>query len=270
LTVRATGTLLPPQTTSTLIFQAHPSILHRVCSTRSSLLKYNSAARSFLVQLGIKARLSLHSKGRCVSSQTLSLLGVSDLRCIDEQVLIYLWKIDPRTACTWQSFVNNQDGMANAFRDAMAKLAVLGQDISHMVDCSEVIPESKPLPAANCHSVYPAGITNADVEQAVLLALVDVEPLTDHRLVSALLHHIRTFQLCPAPPPMSILCEYNYFCFVDGSVLSVTAMQLPVMMGDVWTYSRRMGYLYFFGSFGSYGYKISLDAGSCFSSTVAA
>ncbi|KAI0305590.1 manganese-dependent peroxidase [Multifurca ochricompacta] len=73
---------------------------------------------------------------------------------------------DSRTACTWQSFVNNQDGMAKAFADAMAKLAVLGQDTSNMVDCSEVIPEPKRLPFANTLSVFPPGFTNADVEQA--------------------------------------------------------------------------------------------------------
>lgn len=57
--------------------------------------------------------------------------------------------------------------MAKAFRDAMAKLAVLDQDHSHLVDCSEVIPQSKPLPAANRRSVFPHGFTNADVDQAV-------------------------------------------------------------------------------------------------------
>jgi hypothetical protein len=57
--------------------------------------------------------------------------------------------------------------MSKAFRDAMAKLAVLGQDTSNMIDCSEVIPEPKPLPAANSHSVFPPGFTNADVDQAV-------------------------------------------------------------------------------------------------------
>ncbi|KAI0268698.1 manganase peroxidase [Gloeopeniophorella convolvens] len=73
---------------------------------------------------------------------------------------------DSRTACTWQSFVNNQQGMANAFKAAMSKLAVLGHDRNAMVDCSEVIPVPVPLPAANARSVFPAGFTNADVEQA--------------------------------------------------------------------------------------------------------
>jgi len=80
-----------------------------------------------------------------------------------------LCPLDSRTACTWQSFVNNQDGMAKAFADAMAKLAVVGQDPGSMVDCSEVIPEPKPLPAANCHSTFPPGFTNADVDQACVL-----------------------------------------------------------------------------------------------------
>ena len=88
--------------------------------------------------------------------------------------------LDPRTACTWQSYVNNQDGMSKAFRDAMAKLAVLGQDTSNMIDCSEVIPEPKPLPAANSHSVFPAGFTNADVDQAVPFPFHCVELFTNH------------------------------------------------------------------------------------------
>ena len=33
--------------------------------------------------------------------------------------------------------------MVNAFRDAMAKLAVVGQDTSNMIDCSAMIPEPK-------------------------------------------------------------------------------------------------------------------------------
>ncbi len=80
--------------------------------------------------------------------------------------------LDARTACAWQSYVDNQDGMAKAYRDAMAKLAVLGQDTRYMIDCSEVIPEPKPLPATNRHSVFPPGFTNADVDQAVLFPLL--------------------------------------------------------------------------------------------------
>jgi manganese peroxidase len=70
--------------------------------------------------------------------------------------------------------------MSKAFRDAMAKLSVLGQDTSNMIDCSEVIPEPKPLPAANIHSVFPPGFTNSDVDQAVTFLFHCVECFTNH------------------------------------------------------------------------------------------
>ncbi|KAF8508569.1 heme peroxidase [Gautieria morchelliformis] len=46
---------------------------------------------------------------------------------------------EPRTACTWQGFVNEQEKMSNAFKDVIAKLAVIGQNPYQLVDCSEVI-----------------------------------------------------------------------------------------------------------------------------------
>ena len=49
----------------------------------------------------------------------------------------------------------------------MAKLAVLGQDVSKMVDCSELIPVPPQLKITAAH--FPAGQSNADVEQAVSL-----------------------------------------------------------------------------------------------------
>jgi hypothetical protein len=61
----------------------------------------------------------------------------------------------------------------------MAKLAILGQDPSYMVDCSEVIPQPKPLPAANRRTVFPPGFTNADVDQAVLSLLFRVDYFAD-------------------------------------------------------------------------------------------
>jgi cytochrome c peroxidase len=70
--------------------------------------------------------------------------------------------------------------MSKAFRDAMAKLAVLGQDTSNMIDCSEVIPEPKPLPAANSRSVFPPGFTNADLDQAVPFPFYCVKHFTNH------------------------------------------------------------------------------------------
>ena len=70
--------------------------------------------------------------------------------------------------------------MTKAYRDAMAKLAVLGQDTSNMIDCSEVIPEPKPLPAANRQTVFPPGFTNADVDQAVPIPFPCVVRFTNH------------------------------------------------------------------------------------------
>lgn len=89
---------------------------------------------------------------------------------------------DSRTACEWQSFVSkyltlsdiqtpsnkcitdNQAKMMSAFKAAMLKLSVLGNDINNMVDCSEVIPVP---PTFNKAATFPAGLTIADVEQAV-------------------------------------------------------------------------------------------------------
>ncbi|KAI0081217.1 manganese peroxidase 1 precursor [Panus rudis PR-1116 ss-1] len=70
---------------------------------------------------------------------------------------------DSRTACEWQSMVNNQQKMMNNFKAAMLKLSVLGQDVNNMVDCSELIPASKPISKP---ATFPAGLSHADVEQA--------------------------------------------------------------------------------------------------------
>ncbi|KAF8513070.1 hypothetical protein JB92DRAFT_2925290 [Gautieria morchelliformis] len=71
---------------------------------------------------------------------------------------------DPRMACTWQGFVNNQATMASAFKHAMAKMAVIGQDTHALIDCSAVVPE--PVPAAGKPATFPATKAIADVLQA--------------------------------------------------------------------------------------------------------
>jgi len=71
---------------------------------------------------------------------------------------------DSRTACEWQSFVGNQNKLQTAFKAAFKKLAVLGQDINNMIDCSEVIPVPPSTKVDAAH--FPAGLTNADIEQA--------------------------------------------------------------------------------------------------------
>jgi manganese peroxidase len=47
---------------------------------------------------------------------------------------------DERTACFWQGFVNQQEFMAQSFKAAMAKLAVLGSNPDDLIDCSDVVP----------------------------------------------------------------------------------------------------------------------------------
>ena len=54
--------------------------------------------------------------------------------------------------------------MQNAFKAAMLKLSLLGNDKSKMVDCSEVIPVPKSFTKA---ATFPAGLSINDVEQAV-------------------------------------------------------------------------------------------------------
>nr|QNH91263.1 peroxidase [Pleurotus tuber-regium] len=70
---------------------------------------------------------------------------------------------DSRTACEWQSMVNNQPKIQNRFAATMLKMSLLGQDQSQMIDCSDVIPVPKPL-VGTAH--LPAGATHNDVEQA--------------------------------------------------------------------------------------------------------
>ncbi|KAI0076585.1 manganese peroxidase 3 [Panus rudis PR-1116 ss-1] len=70
---------------------------------------------------------------------------------------------DPRTACEWQSFVNNQSKLQSAFKSAMAKLATLGQNPRSLIDCSDVIPVPKPV-TGRAH--FPAGLNRNNVDQA--------------------------------------------------------------------------------------------------------
>ncbi|KAI0311708.1 manganese peroxidase 1 precursor [Amylostereum chailletii] len=70
---------------------------------------------------------------------------------------------DSRTACLWQANVNQQAHMTSSFKAAMAKLAVLGHNARDLVDCSDVIPEPRAL---HTSATFPAGLSNADIEQA--------------------------------------------------------------------------------------------------------
>ena len=76
--------------------------------------------------------------------------------------LTSLLSSDNRTACEWQSFVNNQQLMVQKFTAAMQTMAILGNDPSTLVDCSEVIPT--PSAAKSNVGVLPAGFTLSDIE----------------------------------------------------------------------------------------------------------
>ncbi|KAK7692872.1 Manganese peroxidase 3 [Cerrena zonata] len=70
---------------------------------------------------------------------------------------------DERTACEWQSFVNNQQKIQNAFAAAFTKMTVLGHNVNDLIDCSELVPEP---PVFTKAATLPAGLTHNDIEQA--------------------------------------------------------------------------------------------------------
>jgi len=84
--------------------------------------------------------------------------NIGEVRILSDEALAR----DARTACTWQSFVDNQNLMNSKFKAAMAKLAVVGQNAKALVDCSEVIPV--PIPAVMKPATFPAGKSAADLE----------------------------------------------------------------------------------------------------------
>ncbi|KAJ8516151.1 hypothetical protein ONZ45_g6493 [Pleurotus djamor] len=73
---------------------------------------------------------------------------------------------DTRTACEWQSMVNNQAKIQDRFAATMLKLSLLGQNQNELIDCSDVIP--KP-PALIGVAHFPAGTGLKNVEQACAL-----------------------------------------------------------------------------------------------------
>ncbi|KAI0089724.1 manganese peroxidase isozyme precursor [Irpex rosettiformis] len=74
---------------------------------------------------------------------------------------------DPRTSCIWKSYINNQEKMNRDFVAVMRKLSTLGQDMSKLIDCSDVIPTPKPLPQSRNSAVLPPGKTIDDIETPV-------------------------------------------------------------------------------------------------------
>ncbi|KAL5507604.1 hypothetical protein ACEPAH_7060 [Sanghuangporus vaninii] len=79
----------------------------------------------------------------------------------------YLLARDDRTACTWQSLVDNQLLMMEGFRSSMSKLAVIGQNKAELVDCSDTVPLPKPICEERFVSAaYPPGQCYDDVERS--------------------------------------------------------------------------------------------------------
>ncbi|KAJ3822198.1 manganese peroxidase [Lentinula raphanica] len=76
---------------------------------------------------------------------------------------------DSRTACEWQALANNQAHLQTAFRAAMQKMAIIGHARDSLVDCSDVIPVPKPLPATAGPHLLP-DTTQNDIEQACATA----------------------------------------------------------------------------------------------------
>ncbi|KAF8805284.1 manganese peroxidase [Phlegmacium glaucopus] len=73
----------------------------------------------------------------------------------------FLLARDSRTACLWQESVNNQKHVTTVFKQAMAKLQVLGQNTKKLIDCSEIVPTSTPFTS---DIKFPASFSQADVE----------------------------------------------------------------------------------------------------------
>ncbi|THG95732.1 hypothetical protein EW145_g7907 [Phellinidium pouzarii] len=69
---------------------------------------------------------------------------------------------DERTACEWQSMVNEQALMMSNFKSAMAKLAIVGHSAEDLIDCSDIIPT--PLPPVAKPATFPAGTNSSDLQ----------------------------------------------------------------------------------------------------------
>ncbi|KAF8963717.1 manganese peroxidase [Flammula alnicola] len=70
---------------------------------------------------------------------------------------------DARTACLWQANINNEAHMTSAFKAAMAKLQVLGQNTRKLIDCSDVVP----VPQSFAGPIkFPASFSKKDVQIA--------------------------------------------------------------------------------------------------------
>ncbi|KAJ6610562.1 lignin peroxidase LiP2 precursor [Mycena sp. CBHHK59/15] len=81
----------------------------------------------------------------------------------------HLMARDSATNCAWQSFAGNLAAVHSAFPPAFSKMAIIGHNPANLIDCSDIIPASPPLPA-NAGPHLPAGQTMNDIEQACATA----------------------------------------------------------------------------------------------------
>jgi len=74
---------------------------------------------------------------------------------------------DPRTACVWQSFINEQEKMQNAFIEAVDKMSRIGlKNPNSLIDCSVVVPQ--PVAPVSKPATFPATKSIKDVQRACL------------------------------------------------------------------------------------------------------
>ena len=120
---------------------------------------------------------------------------------------------DNRTSCLWQGMINNQAKMMAEFAAAMAKLQVLGQDTSKLIDCSEVVP----TPAALSGDIkYPPTFSQDNIQQAVRSFSISLNLYID------LVFFVLFFFQCPDPFP-SIATQ-------TGPAPSLTPVYVPLSL----------------------------------------
>ena len=97
--------------------------------------------------------------------------------------------------------------MTAAFAAAMKKLSLLGQNPSHLTDCSDVIPIPKPV-TGQAH--LPAGSTLKDIQASVGKKMLNTLVLgyADHGMLSASASRSQLSQQTLALPPASLLCKW--------------------------------------------------------------
>lgn len=115
--------------------------------------------------------------------------------------------VDPRTACTWQRYVD-QDSMRSAFQAAMRKLSLLGQDTKNLIDCTEVIPVPKPL---HTTAHFPAGSSYEDIQRSVWTQIFASSYTLTDGVHSAPRAHSRLSRQTLGPQPPFLPCKQMLF-----------------------------------------------------------